>query len=96
MVRGGRGSHVDGHQCVPDDVVELVGQSEALLVEAVLRGRFAGVRSFLGERALERLAGAQCLAREQGAQHQRDVGNDVRGAGSLASDEHGSGDDQRH
>src|ERR1035437_7847773 len=34
-LRGG-GPHVDRHQSVPDDVVELMGVAQALLVEAML------------------------------------------------------------
>jgi len=94
--RSGRSLDVDGHQRMPDDVVDFVGQREALLVEAMLRRGLALACRVLGQRAAELLPGAKCLAGEESAQHQRRVGDDVDWADSGAGDEHCGSHDRRH
>ncbi len=94
--RGGGSPHVDGHQRVPDDVVQLVRERQPLGVETVLRRRLAGADGFIGERPLQCLAGPQRLPAQQRPEHQRHIRDEIDRAVSLAGEHHRDGDEQRH
>ena len=96
MSRGGC-PHIDRHQGVPDDVVQLMGVAQALLIEAMPRQRRALAFLLLGQNPHELLAGPDGIPRRQRSQHQRHVGHRLeRDIAARGGDQHPSGHGRRH
>jgi hypothetical protein len=95
-VRRGRRPNIDGHKSMTDDIVELMRNSQALEVEAMLRCRGPLSLRSLELRALQSVSRAQRISRDERAQYERCVADDIRNRASSGSDDDRRRDNRCH